>query len=148
MERDVDELRILKRDGLFGIIPPITVRLYDSQATATANYTTPFFTAQRTYEVIEFSERHETAESTAATLTLQLRKVPDGTAPASGTNILESGVNLKGTANALRYGTVSQSITSGAPVRRLIRGDSLCLIMSAAATELRGVTATVLLKAI
>lgn len=147
MEREVDEIRIIRRDGYFGVTLPITVRLYDSQATATANYTTPFFTAQRTYEVIEFSQRHETAEVTAAR-TLQLRKVPDGTAPASGTNILSSGIDLQAAANTLQYGTISQTLTDGVPVRRITRGDSLCLIMSGAATELRGVTATVLLKAI
>lgn len=142
---DFAEIRILKQNGFFGVTLPVTVRLQGSDATATANYTAPFFTANRTYEVVEFNERHETAESSAATCTLQLRKVPDGIAPASGTNILKTGINLKAAANTLQNGEIITTVPS---TRRIESGDSLCLVLSAAGTELRGVSATVLLKAI
>lgn len=141
---DFDRLRIAKPHGFFGQVTPITVRIPGTDAATAANYTTPFFTADRAYEIVEFFERHETAGSDAGTVTVMLKKVPSGTAPGSGTNILTASLNLKATANTSQEGTITSTITN----KRLARGDALALVSSGTLTDVAGVTASVILKAI
>src|SRR3990167_5563912 len=96
--RDVDEIRILKEDGLRGVFTNATVNLPSTDPQTAAMYTTPFFIADRNYELIKARERHETAGSDGGAVTVTVVKAASGTAPGSGTNMLELTFNLKGTA--------------------------------------------------
>ena len=140
---DVNRLRILIKDG-FRHTFSVTVRIPGTTAATSGNYLALFFIARRKYEIISFRERHETAGSDAGAVTLQLNKVTDGTAPASGTSILTSGVNLKGTANTLVTGTITGTIAT----KRLVDGDGLCLETTGTLTAVVGVSVVVELKAL
>ena len=142
--REIDEIRIRKRDGFFGVTLPVMAVLRGTAAQTAANFTAPFFIAQRDYEVIEIAERHETAGGDAGAVTLDVYRVPSGTAPASGTTVLASTVNLKATANTVQYGTLTATLAN----RVLNDGESLSLISSGTLTSLVGVTVSILLKAI
>lgn len=146
---NVQNFRILRQNGFYGVTLPVMVRLYDTTAQTAVNYTAPFFIANRSYKVIQVIERHEAAGTDAGSVTLQLVKVPSGTAPGSGTNILSAGINLKATANT------NQTITSLTSTKinqdtssRLVSGDALSLSSSGTLTALKGVTVYVLLRAI
>ena len=144
MPRDVDEIRVLKRNGYFGITLPITAILRGTTAATVANYLALFFIAQRSYEIIEVKERHETLGTDGSAVTVMLNKVPDGTAPASGTSVLKSGFNLKAIINTLQTGSITDTVAN----KRLITGDGLALEITGTPTNVAGVTISVLLKAI
>ena len=98
------------------------------------------FIADRSYKIKEIKEVHTTAETTAATLTLDIKKCTGTTAPASGTTILSSTFNMKGVAN---------TIVSKFPIDTqytLAKDDRLALDFSAAATELVGVVIIIVLE--
>src|SRR3990172_7290323 len=59
------------------------------------------FIADRTYKIKEIKEAHTTAETTAATLTLDIKKCTGTTIPASGDTILSSTFDMKATANTI-----------------------------------------------
>lgn len=139
--RDVEELRILKRNGFFGTITPVMSIIRGSDAQASINFSTPFFIADRDYEVLAVTERHEVAASDGS---FTVRKVPSGTAPASGTALLSSQASLTGTANTNQ----STVLTGTLENRRIASGDSLALEANGLLTSLSGVSVSVLLKAI
>ncbi len=93
-------------------------------------------------KVVSVRERHTVAESTAATLTGMLKKVPSGTAPGSGTDCLAAGVNLKGTANT----NASPALHATAGNYTLAAGDALAIVLSTTVTELAGAEYMVELK--
>jgi len=76
----IDQLIINKQEGFYGVTKPVTVRIPDTMAATAANYTTPFFIADRTYEILSAVERHEVAGSDGSAVTLTVEKVPSGTA--------------------------------------------------------------------
>lgn len=142
--REFDEIRVKKIDGYFGVTLPVMTHVPYTDAQTAAYYTTPFFIAQRAYQIIEVTERHETAGTDASAVTVMLKKVPSGTAPGSGTDILSAGMSLKSTANTNQSGTLSQV----AGVARITSGESLTLVTTGTLTAVVGVTVSVLLKAI
>lgn len=142
--REYDEIRVKKIDGFFGVTLPVVAHIPYTDAQTAAYYTTPFFIAQRTYQILEVTERHETAGTDGSAVTVMLKKVPSGTAPGSGTNILTAGLNLKATADTNQSGTISQV----AGVARITSGEALTLVTTGTLTSLVGVTVSVLLKAI
>lgn len=93
-------------------------------------------------KVVSVKERHTVAESTAATLTGMLKKVPSGTAPSAGTDCLSAGSNLKGTANT----NVSGSLNATAGNYTLAAGDALAIVLSTTVTELVGSEYTIELQ--
>ncbi len=141
MDRDFQELRILKRNGFFGTIPPVILRIAGADAQSSAMFSTPFFVADRDYEVVEVKERHEVAATDGS---LDILKVPDGTAPTSGTSVLASALALTGTANTLQSGVVATS--DGA--RTLKEGDTLAGRATGLLTSLVGETVYIQLRAI
>ena len=70
------------------------------------------FVAPRALVVVGVTLRVDTAGTDGGAVTLNIRKVPSGTAIASGTALLASTLNLKGTANANQTGSLST--TAGA----------------------------------
>jgi hypothetical protein len=83
-------------------------------------------------KVVSVKERHTTAESTAATLTAMVNKVPSGTAIGSGTNCLSAGINMKATANTNQTG----SLHATAGNYTFAAGDGVGAVLSTSATEL------------
>jgi len=140
----VDEIRIAKDGGFFGVSLPIVRCMFGTTPQTAANYTTPFFIANRPYRVISITERHQVAGSDAGAVTCQVKKVPSGTAPASGTNLLATAFNMKATADTNQTGALSA--VQGALT--ISSGDSICLESSGTLTALVGVTVSVLLRAV
>lgn len=140
----MDEVRVWKNDGFFGVTLPVMFTVQGANATTALNYTAPFFIANRDYYLISVTERHEVAGTDGGAVTLMLKKVPSGTATASGTDMLTAGLNLKSTANTNQSGTLSTT----AGVLTIPRGYALGMATTGTLTTLQGVTVSVLLKAV
>lgn len=78
----------------------------DAQYTATSVSQT-IFVAPRSLIVTGISLRPDTAGTDAGAVTVQVRRVPSGTAIASGTALLTTALNLKGAANTNQTGALS-----------------------------------------
>jgi hypothetical protein len=139
---DTAEIRILKERGFYGVTLPVELRVKGGEAGYPENYTTPFFTANRTYMIVSVIARWEVKCDVACTL--QIMKVPNGTAPASGTALLATAFNLTGTANTNNIGT----LVTTAGVNQIVAGESLSGLTTGGFTSLAGVSVSVLLKAI
>lgn len=96
------------------------------------------FHATRPYNVKGAYWIHGTAETTAATLTVDVTKETGTGAAASGSSVLSATFNAKSTANT------SQTATSTAT---LAAGNRLSVKFSASATELAGGLLTLRLQA-
>lgn len=142
--RDVANIRVLRRNGFFGITLPVMFVVPGTAAATSANLTAPFFRANRTYQIVECYVRYEHAATNADTL--DLLKVTSGTAPASGTSILTATIDITGTANT----DIKASISSVPGVAIIPAGTCLCLKPknSPGTADLAGLTVYVLLKAI
>lgn len=110
-------------------------------AGATAGNYGLFFTAPFPCRVISVTERHEVLGTDAGAVTLQVNKVPSGTAKASGTAVLASTINLKGTINTNQSPAIVSSSAAD-----LVAGDSLALILTGTPTAVAGVSVTVQLQ--
>lgn len=84
------------KDGFF-----ITATLNDTAAATAANYGVLFTVLKRGYEVMNVGEIHGTLGTDAGAVTLQLEKLTGTTAKGSGSNILVTAFDLKGTINTL-----------------------------------------------
>lgn len=131
-----------------GVIIPqeIEVSFHGQAAGAMVDQT--FFVATQAYQVTKVSFVSAVAESTAATLLVQVVKDTGTNAPGAGTDLLtnntNTGFNCKATANTVQVGTLTGTTAS----LQLAAGDRLSVDFSAGATELVGVTITVSLKRI
>lgn len=145
---EADRIRISQQNGFLGVTKPVTVRIFGTNAATAANYTAPFFIADRSYEVLSVTERHETAGSAGGSVTLMVKKVASGTAPASGVDVLSAGIDLKATANTNQSGTIIQTRTSNVYNKTLTSGDALALVTTGTLTSVAGVTVSVLLRSL
>jgi hypothetical protein len=93
-------------------------------------------------EVVSVRERHQTAGSDAGAVTVMVKKVPSGTAKASGTDVLSAGISLKATADTVQTG----SLHATAANKQLAAGDGLALVTTGVLTAVDGVSVTVELK--
>lgn len=129
------------------IVPQFVVVNMHSQAAA-EQVDQSFFIADRAYQVVRIDQIHAVAETTAATLNIQVTKDTGTNAPGAGTDLLtnnaNAGFNGKATANTVQNGTLT-AVTADL---QLAAGNRLGVDFSAAATELVGVTITVILKLI
>lgn len=139
-----NEVRILKKDGYYGTCFPFTIRLMDSQAAVASNYSTPAFIADRPYELLEAFFRHE--QTGAAGSSVDIFHVPNGTAPGSGSAMIQSVFNLDAAINTVQTRYPAPLAIGGKPI--LAKGDSIALRANGTITDARGVTVTVVLKAI
>ena len=142
--RDVANIRVLRRNGFFGITLPVMYVLPGITPQTSANYTAPFFRANRTYQVIEASMRFEHEETNVGTV--DIFKIASGVAPASGTSILTAPISVAGTKNVDTPGIIST--VSGVAI--IPAGTCLCLKpkTSPSMLDITGLTVYVLLKAI
>lgn len=131
-----------------GSIAPQVVEVSFHAQAAAAMVDQSFFVANRAYQVTAVRFVHAVAETTAATLLVQVTKDTSTNAPGAGTDLLtnntNTGFDCKATANTVQAGT----LTATAASLQLAAGDRLSVDFSAAATELVGVTITVSLKPI
>lgn len=99
-----------------------------------------FYTAPRPMIVMKAVLRLEVAGTNGAAVTAMLVKVPDGTAVASGTELLSADFNLKGTAATNQTGTLVQNAATIA----LAKGDSLGIVFDGTLTDVSGVVTVTL----
>ncbi len=106
-----------------------------------ASIDSAFFVADRAYRVHAIRARINVVGSDGGAVTAVVRKAPSATAPASGTALHSSSIDLKGTANA------NQSLTLSATTAdlNLAAGDSLCLDVTGTTTAARGVVTVFLI---
>ncbi len=121
---------------------PVSANLEGTSAATAANYGI-FFTANKTLRVIEVTEIHTTLGTDAGAVTLQLEKLTGTTALDSGTTLLSTAFNLKGTINTVQYGTL---VLTGDVI--LARGDRLALKDAGTLTAVAGMSLTVWLEQI
>lgn len=93
-------------------------------------------------EVIDVREQHQTLGTNGSAVTVMLKKVPSGTAKASGTDVLASGINLKATIDTVQSGTLHATVAN----RQLAENDSLALVTTGTLTAVDGVAVSVLVK--
>ena len=96
-------------------------------------------------EIIAVGEKHEVAGSNAGAVTLDVLKVPSGTAISSGTTILASTFNLKSTANTWVY-KEGKDLATTRFIRYLEPGESVALKTSGTLTDVTGVHVCVYYK--
>ena len=106
--------------------------------------TEEFFIADRDYEVVDVSEVHSTAGSDGGSVTIDVQIDKGTTAPGSGTSVLGTTFNAKGTANTVQYaGDGTITLTTARRKRLLSQGDRLCVVYTGVLTALVGVDVTV-----
>lgn len=105
---------------------------------AAASIPSILFTTPYACKVVRAYERHVTVAGQAGTM--QIEKVPSGTAPGSGTNILTSAFDLTSTAN-------TNVVAAGSTTVTLAAGDSLGIkLASGTATSYAGGAVTAVLE--
>lgn len=126
------------------IVPP---RVYVSQfiaaGAAAADYDGLMFIADRAYEVVQVRERHQTAGS-STTASVNVKKVPSGTAKASGTDIIAAVIDLSTTADTNQTPALHATVGN----RQLAAGNAIGLVGAGTMTAVDGVTVQVVLKPI
>ena len=91
---------------------------------------------------MKIKEVHSTAGSDVGAVTLQIEKLTGTTALDSGSTLLSTAFNLKGTANTV----VSYEGTRLTSSRQLVEGDRLALKDAGTLTDLAGVCVTIYYK--
>jgi len=120
-------------------IPHITIRhTIAGTAAATATNYGVFHIVDRQMRLLNARERHRTAGNDAGAVTLQIEKLPSGTAEGSGTNMLTTTFNLKSTADT----PVLVAATSTAANARVVPGEALALVDSGTLTAVADMTVT------
>jgi len=98
----------------------------------------PFFTARHPMEVFWVAESHTVLGTDAGAVTLDIEKLTGTTAPGSGTSILATTFDLKGTINTVVQKTGLDLSTA----RQLVNGDRLCLKLAGTTTAVAGCQVT------
>lgn len=119
----------------------VTVSLVDTLPQTLANYGS-FFVAPYPCVLIKAYERHGTAGSDASAVTLDIEKLASGTAKGSGTSMVATTFDLKGTANTPQLILPSTTIAN----RRLDRGEAVALKPTGTLTALKDVVVTLTFK--
>lgn len=120
----------------------ITVSLLGATPATAANYS-HFFIARRPIEILRVSEVHATKGTDAGAVTLQVELLAGTTAPGSGTSVLGSGFDLKGTINTV----VTKETTSLTPSRIVKEGNRLALKLTGTPTAVASLVVTIYYKA-
>lgn len=111
--------------------------LEDTQGATAANYGA-FFIAPRPLRLIEARESHSTAGTNGSAVTLDIEKMGSGVALDSGTAMLLSTINLKGTADT----PVARLASATAATARVATGDRVALLDAGTLTAVAGVVVT------
>lgn len=103
------------------------------------------FIADRAYRVERVDESHAVAGNDAGAVTLDVKKATGTTAIASGTSVLGSTFDMKGTANTVVSKTLANAGVVSTAVGYLAQGDRLGLDFTGTTTNLSGVCVTIAL---
>lgn len=107
-----------------------------------------FFIADRAYLVTAITEVHAVAGDDTDPVNLQVTKDTTTDAPGAGTNLLtnntDAGFDLKGTANTVQNGTLTETVAS----LQLAAGNRLSVDFAGVLTTLAGIQLTVALQPI
>lgn len=122
----------------------VTFFLVGTSPATAANWGSTFFTSDEYYQIVSVKERHTTAGNDAGAVTAMLKRVPSGTAPSAGTDMLAAGMSMKSVANTSQSGTLHATVAN----QKLIPGQSLAAVLTGTPTTLAGVEITVELKRI
>lgn len=104
------------------------------------------FIADRAYTVEAVYESHATAGTDAGAVSLDVKKATGTTAIASGTTVLGSTFDMKGTINTVVSKTRASGGVVSTAVATLAAGDRLGLDYTGVITALAGVAVTVVLQ--
>lgn len=85
-------------------------------------------------QLTSVNERHETAGSDGSAVTVMVKKVPSGTARASGTDMLAAGVNMKATADTVQSPALHATVGN----LQLAATDGVALVLTGTPTALAG----------
>lgn len=121
----------------------VSTRIIDTQAQTAANYG-PMFIAPFPCVLIKVQERHAAAGTDASAVTLDVEKIPSGTAKGSGSTMLASTIDLKATAATVQNGSLIKTASS----KTLAVGDSVGIKTSGTLTALKDVMVTLTFKAL
>jgi hypothetical protein len=123
-----------------GLIIPLTISktftLDGTQAATAANYSTVFWVPDGTHRLRAVYVRYTAAGTDGGAVTVMLKKVPNGTAPASGTDMLSAGISLKGTANTILSGTVTSTDAN----KEVVAQDGIAVVLTGTPTSVAGLT--------
>lgn len=87
-------------------------------------------------KLVTVAERHQAAGTDGSAVTLMVKKVPSGTAKASGTDCLASGLDMKATADTNQAGTLHAAVAN----YTFAAGDAVGLVITGTPTSLDGVS--------
>ncbi len=122
--------------------PNIYLKQHIAAGAAAADYDGFLFVADRAYEVVGVKEAHQTAGS-STTASVDVVKITNGQAKASGTSVLAAVIDLSQAANTVQTPTLAASATC-----QMVSGDRLGLVGAGTMTAVDGVTVQVKLKPI
>ncbi len=94
------------------------------------------------WKLVSVTERHQTLGTDGSAVTLMVKKVPSGTAKASGTDMLAAGTSLKSTNDT----NVSPALHATAANITGAAGDGIGLVTTGTLTAVDGVTVTCEIK--
>lgn len=109
---------------------------------AAADYDGFAFIADRAFQVVGVKEVHQTAGS-STTASVDVRKITNGEAKASGTSVLAAVIDLSQAANTLQTPTLAAAATA-----QLATNQRLGLVGAGTMTAVDGVTVQIKLKPI
>lgn len=92
--------------------------------------------------LVSVNERHQTLGTDAGAVTLMVKKVPSGTAKASGTDMLAAGLNLKSTIDTNQAGALNATAANYTGAA----GDGIALVSTGTLTAVDGVSVAVEIK--
>lgn len=104
------------------------------------------FIADRPYRVVEVREAHPVAGTDAGAVTLDVKKATGTTAIASGTTVLGSTFDLKGTINTVVAKTRANGGVVSTPVGYLAQGDRLGVDITGVTTSITQVVLSIVLE--
>lgn len=104
------------------------------------------FIADRDYTVLEVRESHAVAGNDAGAVTLDVVKATGTTAVASGTTVLASTFDMKGTADTVVSKTRANGGVVATAVAELASGNRLGFNFTGTITTLSGVLVTIVLQ--
>lgn len=111
-------------------------------APATAGNYGIFYTAPFQCRFFSANEVHATAGTDGSAVTVQIEKLTGTTVPGSGTVLLSSGFNMKGTINTVQYGTLGSIQKTNFS---LAKGDRLALKLTGTPTTVANAVFTITL---
>ena len=133
----------------FSSLSPFTERfcftIYGTDAATATNYGV-FWVAPAVCRIVGVKEVHQTKGTDAGTVSLQVEKLSDGTAPGAGINILQSAFSLKTTNNTIQEADMVITSTNGRPDASMQKNERLCLVDAGTLTAVANVTVQILIN--